>query len=46
MVKAGTIDKAKYSALPKVPGTPVIPTTEQTTKLGAYLAKNWSAAVK
>jgi putative spermidine/putrescine transport system substrate-binding protein len=46
MVKAGTIDKAKYDALPKVEGTPVLPTTEQTTKLGEYLAKNWSAAVK
>jgi putative spermidine/putrescine transport system substrate-binding protein len=45
MVKAGTIDKAKYSALPKVTGTPIIPTTEQTAKAGAYLAKNWSSAV-
>jgi len=46
MVKAGTIDKAKYDALPKVTGTPVIPTTEQTTKMSDYLAKNWAAAVK
>jgi putative spermidine/putrescine transport system substrate-binding protein len=46
MVKAGTIDKAKYAALPKVTGTPVIPTAAQTTKLSSYLAKNWSAAVK
>ena len=46
MVKAGTIDKAKYDALPKVTGQPVIPTTEQTTKMSEYLAKNWAAAVK
>jgi putative spermidine/putrescine transport system substrate-binding protein len=46
MVKAGTIDKAKYAALPKVTGTPIIPTTAQTAKAGAYLAKNWSSAVK
>jgi putative spermidine/putrescine transport system substrate-binding protein len=46
MVKAGTIDAAKYAALPTVSGTPVIPTNDQTTKLGAYLAKNWSAAVR
>jgi putative spermidine/putrescine transport system substrate-binding protein len=46
MLKAGTIDKAKYAALPKVTGTPIIPTTAQTAKAGAYLAKNWSAAVK
>jgi putative spermidine/putrescine transport system substrate-binding protein len=46
MVKAGTIDKAKYDALPEVSGTPVIPDAEQTTKLSDYLAKNWSSAVK
>ncbi len=46
MVKAGTIDKAKYAALPEVKGTPVIPTPEQTAKLADYLAKHWSAAVK
>jgi putative spermidine/putrescine transport system substrate-binding protein len=46
MVKAGTIDKAKYDALPKVTGTPVLPTPEQTTQMSDYLAKNWAAAVK
>ena len=46
MVEAGTIDKAKYDALPEVTGTPVIPTPEQTTKMSDYLAKNWAAAVK
>ncbi len=46
MVKAGTIDQAKYDALPIVQGPPVLPTAEQTAKLGEYLAKNWASAVK
>ncbi len=46
MVKAGTIDQAKYDALPIVKGPPVLPTAEQTAKLGEYLAKNWASAVK
>jgi putative spermidine/putrescine transport system substrate-binding protein len=45
MVAAGTIDQAKYDALPAVSGTPVIPTNEQTTKMAAYLADNWAKAV-
>ncbi|GAA1157350.1 ABC transporter substrate-binding protein [Nocardioides aquiterrae] len=45
MVKAGTIDKAKYDALPPVNGTPVIPTNDQTEKMAAYLADNWAKAV-
>jgi putative spermidine/putrescine transport system substrate-binding protein len=45
MVKAGTIDKAKYDALPKVSGKPVIPTNAQTEKMAAYLADNWAKAV-
>ncbi len=45
MAKAGTIDKAKYDALPKVSGTPVIPTTEQTAKAADYLSKNWATVV-
>jgi putative spermidine/putrescine transport system substrate-binding protein len=45
MVKAGTIDQAKYDALPPVTGKPVIPTNEQTTKMAAYLADNWAKAV-
>jgi putative spermidine/putrescine transport system substrate-binding protein len=45
MVKAGTIDKAKYDALPAVSGEPVIPTNEQTEKMAAYLADNWAKAV-
>jgi putative spermidine/putrescine transport system substrate-binding protein len=45
MVKAGTIDKEKYDALPAVSGTPVVPTNEQTEKMAAYLADNWAKAV-
>jgi putative spermidine/putrescine transport system substrate-binding protein len=45
MAKAGTIDKAKYDALPKVTGTPVVPTNEQTTKMAADLADTWTKAV-
>jgi putative spermidine/putrescine transport system substrate-binding protein len=45
MAEAGTIDQAKYDALPKVTGTPVIPTNEQTEKMAAYLADNWAKAV-
>ena len=45
MVKAGTIDKAKYDALPEVSGKPVIPTNAQTEKMAAYLADNWAKAV-
>ncbi|GAA2142354.1 extracellular solute-binding protein [Nocardioides koreensis] len=45
MVKAGTIDKAEYDALPEVSGKPVIPTNAQTEKMAAYLADNWAKAV-
>ena len=45
MVKAGTIDQAKYDALPPVTGKPIIPTNEQTTKMAAYLADHWAKAV-
>jgi putative spermidine/putrescine transport system substrate-binding protein len=45
MVKAGTIDKALYNALPKVEGKPVIPTNEQTEKAASYLSDNWAKAV-
>ncbi len=45
MAKAGTIDKAKYDALPTVTGKPVIPTTEQTAKAADYLSKNWAKVV-
>jgi putative spermidine/putrescine transport system substrate-binding protein len=45
MDKAGTIDKTAYAALPKVEGTPVFPTDEQTTKAKEYLTANWAKAV-
>jgi putative spermidine/putrescine transport system substrate-binding protein len=45
MVKAGTIDQAKYDALPPVTGKPITPTNEQTTKMAAYLADHWAKAV-
>ena len=45
MTKAGTADAAAAAALPKVAGTPVIPTEEQNATARAYLAKNWANAV-
>jgi putative spermidine/putrescine transport system substrate-binding protein len=45
MIKAGTIDQALYSALPKAEGTPVFPTDAQTTKTKEYLAANWQKAI-
>jgi putative spermidine/putrescine transport system substrate-binding protein len=42
MATAGTIDKAKLDALPKVTGTGVIPTTEQNAKAAEYLSANWA----
>jgi putative spermidine/putrescine transport system substrate-binding protein len=45
MVKAGTIDKAAYDALPPVNGQAVTPTVPQTEKAAAYLSKNWAKAV-
>ena len=45
MVKAGTIDKAAYAALPKAVGTPVFLTKAQTDKANAYLTANWAKAI-
>jgi len=45
MVKAGTIDKAAYDALPKVEGDPIIVTEEEAAKAADYLSKNWAKAV-
>jgi putative spermidine/putrescine transport system substrate-binding protein len=41
MAKAGSIDKAAYSALPPVSGTPVFITEEQRAKITDYLNQNW-----
>ena len=45
MVEAGTIDQELYEALPEVSGEPAVPTNEQTTAMGEYLAANWAKAV-
>lgn len=45
MVKAGTIDKAAYSKLPSVSGTPVYLTEAQTNAAKDYLASHWTQAV-
>src|SRR5690242_6495675 len=45
MQKAGTIDATAFAALPKVEGTPVFLTDEQTTKAKDYLAANWQKAI-
>lgn len=45
MAKTGTIDKAAYAALPKVVGTPQIPSLAQAQAASAYLVANWAAAV-
>ena len=45
MAKAGTIDKTAYAALPKVEGTPVVPTEAQNAKAKEYLTANWAKAV-
>ena len=45
MVKAGTIDKAAYDALPPVNGQAVTPTVAQTEKATKYLTANWAKTV-
>jgi putative spermidine/putrescine transport system substrate-binding protein len=45
MVKAGTIDKSAFDALPPVTGTPVFPTKDQTDKATEYLKANWRKAI-
>jgi putative spermidine/putrescine transport system substrate-binding protein len=45
MVKAGSIDKAAYDALPPVNGKAVTPTVAQTEKATTYLSNNWAKAV-
>jgi putative spermidine/putrescine transport system substrate-binding protein len=45
MVKAGTIDRTAYAALPKAEGTPVFLTDAQTAKAKQYLSANWAKAV-
>ena len=45
MTKAGRANGAAAAKLPKVSGTPVIPTEEQNAEAKDYLAKNWANAV-
>ena len=45
MQKAGTLDAAAAAALPKVSGTPVVPTQADATSGKAYLATAWANAV-
>lgn len=45
MTSAGTIDATAAAALPAVPGTPQVPTGDQTSKASAYVVANWSQAV-
>jgi putative spermidine/putrescine transport system substrate-binding protein len=45
MVKAGTIDKKAYDALPAVEGEPVIVSEDQSAKATKYLASNWAKAI-
>ena len=45
MEQAGTIDQAAFAALPKVSGTPVFLSTEQSDKAKEYLSANWRKAI-
>jgi putative spermidine/putrescine transport system substrate-binding protein len=45
MVKASTIDKTAYAALPKATGTRVFLTPAQSDKANAYLTTNWATAI-
>ena len=45
MEKAGTADAALLAALPKIEGTPVVPTDAQSKKSAEYLGANWSKVI-
>ena len=45
MTTAGTVNATYAAALPQVPGTPQVPTGDQTSKASAYVVANWSQAV-
>ncbi len=45
MQKAGTLDTAAAAALPKVSGTPVVPSQADAASGKAYLATSWANAV-
>jgi putative spermidine/putrescine transport system substrate-binding protein len=45
MEKSGKVDATAAAALPKITGTPLFPTQDQSTKAGTYLSANWSKAI-
>jgi putative spermidine/putrescine transport system substrate-binding protein len=45
MTKAGTVDKTALGALPKITGTPVILTQNQSDKAAAFLKDNWTKSI-
>ena len=45
MLKAGTLDKAAFDALPGVEGPRVIVSVDQNAKATKYLADNWAKAI-
>jgi len=45
MTAAGTVDATAAAKLPAVPGTPQVPSGDQTSKASQYVVANWSAAV-
>jgi putative spermidine/putrescine transport system substrate-binding protein len=45
MSTAGTIDKAAFEALPKIEGTPVLLTQQQSDAAAAYLKDNWAKSI-
>jgi putative spermidine/putrescine transport system substrate-binding protein len=45
MTASGKIDATAAAALPSVPGTPQVPSGDQTSKASAYVVANWSQAV-
>jgi putative spermidine/putrescine transport system substrate-binding protein len=46
MQSAGTIDAAKFKALPPAPAKSVVPTESQSKAAAALLSKEWSAATQ
>jgi putative spermidine/putrescine transport system substrate-binding protein len=46
MQKAGTIDAAKYKALPAAPAKTVVPSQTESTTAASLLSKEWAAATQ
>ncbi len=45
MAEDGTIDQAKWEALPEVDGDPVTPSEEQNKTMADYLSTNWAKVI-